>query len=117
MDEYFLLVNKQYTDFAVSVGAASRREAMPLGLSASSSQTSLLQNSAGYANAFIDLVIAIVISGYAIAILAIAIAISAIAIVISAIKDMAEQVSVCVRISGNRKMRWRSPPQASLLTL
>jgi succinyl-CoA synthetase beta subunit len=70
------------------------------------------------------LAIAIAISATAFVIFVFATVISAIAfidfviaIVMSAIKDMAEQVSVCVRISGNRKMRWHSPPQASLLTL
>jgi hypothetical protein len=70
VDECFLLVNRQYTDFAI----------------------------------------AIVISAFAFVIFAII-------FVISAIKDVAEQVSVCVRMSGNSKMRWRSPPQASQLTL
>ncbi|MHC5761619.1 hypothetical protein [Nostoc sp.] len=59
---------------------------------------------------FIDLAIAFID-------LATAIVILAITFIDLAIKDGAEQVSVCVRMSGNSKMRWRSPPQASLLTL
>lgn len=67
--------------------------------------------------AFIDLVIAIAISATAFVIFVFAIVISAITfidfvftIAVSTIKDMPKQVSVCVRISSNRRKR-------SLLTL